>query len=167
MESKSAIPDGNAEKRIENSKSYRRPLVRENLIQKAAKRYQNPFTTSVRKYRGLRGLVPEWEWALEVASLLVKLASSVPNRQVYVTSLEATWETYQVERQVSVHTRAFSHTSSRLIHRKKAIYLQREKSKWLFSTNWIQPSIFPSLAIFPADLRFPFFSPETFEINGV
>jgi len=90
MESKSAIPDGNAEKRIENSKSYRRPLVRENLIQKAAKRYQNPFTTSVRKYRGLRGLVPEWEWALEVASLLVKLASSVPNRQVYVTSLEAT-----------------------------------------------------------------------------
>jgi len=46
-----------------------------------AKRYQNPFITSVRKYRDLRGLVPEWKRALEIASLLVKLASLVPNRQ--------------------------------------------------------------------------------------
>jgi hypothetical protein len=34
------------------------------------------------KVQGLRGVVPEWETALEVASLLEKLASSVPNRQI-------------------------------------------------------------------------------------
>jgi len=69
---------------MENSKSYRRHGPEESRKQHPdpAKRYQNSFTKSVGKYRGLRGVVPEWETALEVASLLEKLASSVPNRQI-------------------------------------------------------------------------------------
>jgi len=56
MQSKSAIPDGNARKRIEKSKSYPGVVLAHPRMNASKQHQQNSFIISVRKYTGLRGV---------------------------------------------------------------------------------------------------------------
>jgi len=142
---KSAIPDGNAEE-FENSNSYRgRVSILQVWSSKAVPKDLYNISSWVQWVA--------WDWndmkrILDSASL-VKLW--YPTGKV-CDLIRGHFKDISSWTSGICHTNAFSHTSSRLMHRKKASFCKRETSKWLFSTNWYNLHRSFQHAIFLSDL---------------